>query len=492
MSRVVGVDIRDSHVRVVALNAGIRKLEFLALAEELRAGHPSTSDAVRAALAKLPAGGIDTLAVHIDGTRCFSHQLDLPESARKRLRELLPFELEAQLPVDVDELVFDYSILSAKAGGPKSGFSLLAVASRLEHVQETIDLIKAATGRQPERVGCSAAELGELPFLIPTLKVAPSIALVDFGYQRTDICIVSDGEVRLARSLSLGVDGFPDSSEECLARLRQTFGAYAAATGDEVKRVVVMGEGASMDGFAPFLTDRIGVPTELLPQIPLEGMDALDHERTPFFAKAFSVAMHGVRGKGFDLRQGELAYERGYEHVKAKAPLFGAMIAAVLLSFLFSVWAESRALAAEHDALLVSLGEVTKSTFGTETFEPDEAEMELEKARKNRPEDPMPYTDGFGLAVILSELIPTEIKHDVEEFDFAKQKLKIRGQVDTAEDAQKVAKLLGDHKCVREPKITKITQVVNSSRERYVLEADIECPEDSSASAKPKKSGESE
>ncbi len=422
MSRVVGVDIRDSHVRAVALNAGIRKLEFMALAEELRAGHDSTADAVRACLAKLPAGGIDTLAVHVDGTRCFSHQLNLPESARKRLRELLPFELEAVLPVDVDELVFDYSILNAKAGDPKLGFSVLAVASRLEHVKEMIAVMRTAIDRQPERIGCSATELGELPYLIPALKVPESIALVDFGYQRTDICVVSDGEVRLARSLSLGVDGFPDSSEECLARLRQTFGAYSAATGDDVQRLVVMGEGASMEGFAAFLTDRVGVPTELLPQISLEGMDALDHERTPFFAKAFSVAMHGVRGKGFDLRQGELAYERGYEHVKAKAPLFGAMVAAVLLSFLFSVWAESRALAAEHEALLVSLGEVTKSTFGEQTTEPDEAEMELEKARKNRPEDPMPYTDGFGLAVILSEVIPSDITHDVEEFDFRQAK----------------------------------------------------------------------
>jgi general secretion pathway protein L len=492
MSRVVGVDIRDSHVRAVALNAGIRKLEFLALSEELRGGHATLAEAVKACLDKLPAGGIDTLAVHVDGVRCFSHQLTLPENARKRLGELLPFELEAVLPVDVDELVFDYSILSQKPGTSKTGFSVLAVATRLEHVQETIDLIKAATGRQPERIGCSSTELGELPYLIPSLKVRESIALIDFGYQRTDICIVSDGEVRLARSLSLGVDGFPDSSNDCLARLRQTFGAYTAATGDEVQRLVVMGEGAAMDGFAAFLTDRVGISTELLPQIPIEGLDALDHERAPFFAKAFSVAMHGVRGKGFDLRKGGLAYERGYEHVKAKAPIFGAMVAAVLLSFLFSVWAESRALAAEHEALLVSLGEVTKSTFGVETSEPDEAEMELEKARKNRPEDPMPYTDGFGLAVILSEVIPNDIKHDVEEFDYAKQKLKIRGQVDTAEQAQKVAKLLGEHKCVDEPKITKITQVVNSSRERYVLEADIECPEDSTADEKPKNSGAEE
>lgn len=490
MSRVVGVDLRENHVRAVALNAGLRKVEFVGLAEELRSGHETEADALRACLAKLPPGSIDVLTAHVDGTRCFSHRLRLPESARKRLGELLPFELEAVLPLDIDELVFDYSPVGGTPEG-ESGFSVFSVATRLEHVSAVIDLVRGATERQPERVGCSSAELAQLAYLVPGLKSSDSVALVDFGYRKTDICIVVDGEVRMCRSLSLGVDGFPEAADECLARIRQTLGAYSTSTGSDVSRLVVLGEGAAMNGFETFLTDRIGVPCESLGALELEGMDARDQERASFFAGAFAAAMHGVRGKGFDLRQGELSYERGYEHVKEKAPIFAGLVAAVLLSFLFSVWAESRALSAEYEALLDSLGEVTKSTFGTETTDPDEAEMALQKARKDRPEDPMPYIDGFGLAVVISEVLPKEIVHDIEEFDLAKQKLKIRGQVDSAEDAQKVAKLFGEHKCVKDPKITKITQVVNSDRERYVLETEIECPEDSTEgkSSKKKKSG---
>jgi hypothetical protein len=196
--------------------------------------------------------------------------------------------------------------------------------------------------------------------------------------------------------------------------------------------------------------------------------------------------MHGVRGKGFDLRQGELVYERGYEHVKQRAPLLAGLMAAVMLSFFFSIWAESRALAAENEALLTSLREVTRSTFGVETADPDEAEVELEKARKSKPEDPMPYLDGFGVAVALATTLPTGVVHDVEEFDVAKGKVKMRGLVASASDAQTVAKHFGEHPCIHEPNVTKITQVVNTERERYTMEAEVRCPEDGGAKKKDK------
>jgi len=489
MSKVLGVDIRDNHVRMVLFGAGYRKLELESLAEEPLAAHEDASSAVRACMSKLPAGGVDVLVTSVPGARCFVHRLELPESARKRLSELLPFELEAVLPLDIDELVFDQRILLADENTEKGAFSVLAVASRTEHVQATIDMMRDATGRQPERVGSSAMELAQLVHLVPSLKSPETIVILDLDFEGTDLCFVENGRARSARSLALGVSGFPEQAEQLVARIRQSISSYTAAVGKEVSQVLVVGDGAKMAGLDTFLSDRLGVPTGPLPELVLEGMDTLDQERAPLFSGALAAAMHGVRGKGFDLRQGELEFERGYEHVKQKAPLFGALIGVVILSFLFSVWAESRALAAENEALISSLSEITKSTFGTEASDPDEAEMELEKARKSRPEDPMPYIDGFGLAVALSEVVPEKITHDVEEFDFVKDKLKIRGQVDAADEAQQVAKLLEEHRCLSDVKITKISQVVNSERQRYSLEAVVSCPQDQDGRKKSRKSG---
>lgn len=485
MSRTIGIDFRNNHVRIAALQVGYRKIELEGLYEEHLAGHESPTEALRACLAQLPPGGVDTIVATVDGSRCFTHLVELPESAKKRLGELLPFELEAELPLDIDELSIDYAILaeSAREGAGKV-LSILTAAARIEDVQEAIDVVRRASDKQPERVGVSTLELEQLTHLNPALRGEEPIALVDLGFSRTDVCIVQGGNIRQARALALGVEGFPEAAPACVARLRQTFAAYVTTNDSAVSRVYILGEGAAMQGLPEYLSGQLGLTVEILDRLELEGLGEEARERLPHFGRALAIAMHGVRGKGLDLRQGELVYERGYEHVKERAPLLAGLVAAVMLSFFFSIWAESRALAAENEALVASLQEITRSTFGIETGDPDEAEVELEKARKSKPEDPMPYLDGFGVAVALAETLSTEITHDVEEFDVAKGKVKLRGLVSSASDAQSVAKQFGEHACIHEPNVTKITQVVNADRERYTLEAEVYCPEDEGAAKK--------
>jgi len=46
---------------------------------------------------------------------------------------------------------------------------------------------------------------------------------------------------------------------------------------------------------------------------------------------------------------------------------------------------------------------------------------------------------------------------------------------------------LEDHRCIEGANISKITQVVNSDREKYVLEATVSCPEDAGEKKKAQK-----
>jgi len=489
MSRVFGVDFRDKHVRVAALRSGYRKIDCEAFAEEPIEQHETKADALRACLARLPLGTADTIVAALDGGEGFSHRISLPDSARKRLLDLLPFELESVVPLEINELVMDHVLLMQQPKTAGREISLLVCAAPTARVKAVLNVVQAGSDHQPERVGISSAVLGNLAHVMPSLSGAQPVAVVDFGYLSVDICILWRGEVAMLRTLSGGVETFPDSAELTLSGLRQTTAAFMASSGVEVQSLYVTGDGANMSGLHEYLGGRLGLEVLNLPPAQIGSLTPYDAERLPLFARALGAALQGVTGKGIDLRKGPLAFERGYQHLKARAPLSGALLGVVLVSFLFSVWAESSALDAEHEAILKSLELVTQSTFGQATTDPDEAEVELEKARKIRPEDPMPYMDGLGAAVALAEVLPTELVHDAEEFDFdqgrdkAKGKLKIRGQVGSADDAQKVAQLLSDHACLEEAKITKITQVVNSEKERYALEALVSCPEDKSSTS---------
>lgn len=488
MSRVAGIDVRDSHVRIAVLKAAYRKLEIEELLEEPMGEHVSVTEAVAAAFSRIKAGPPDSVVTTLPGQKTFVHKMMLPPAAEKRLSELLPFELESELPIEIDEVVYDHQTLSRRKGSADP-VGVVTLAARREHVEQRIAFIKEALHREPERIGGSALELGQLTRFHQAQLGEHPVALVDLGFSTTDVCVVAGGEVQMGRTLSLGIGRFPDGAAACVAQLRQTLSAFDAATDQTVGRVIVVGDGALLSGIGPYLADRLNLEVEMLGPPSLEIMPAEMRSAYAAYGRAVATATHGVRGSGFDLRQGELAFERGYDTLKERAPLLAGLLGAVLISFFFATWAEARALEREHEALSASLEAITKATFEEATADPDEAEALLVKARKAKREDPMGYLDGFGVAVALSEKIPSDITHDIEQLDYGKGELKLRGLVSSTDEAQRVTKSINEHRCFQDAKISKITQVVNSDRERYILEARVACPEEGEQSKKSAEAG---
>lgn len=522
MSRIVGIDVTPRFVRAVLLRVAYRKTvledvrevertEFASEVEAVRAcleglgqsagapssaaassasrlGAPSSatpSDAAPSSAASAAALRVDGASIVLDGRRVFVHHLPIPVAGMKQIDELLPFEIEAQVPVDVEELVFDYEVAPTKPGD--ENLDVLTVAARTEHVRERIALATEALGREPNCVGCGPIELAQLTTLFPGLAGPGPLAIVDLGEDITDVCVIESGRVVATRSLSLGTSGFPNSAQSLVAQLRQTFGSYALASGRDVTQVCLVGSGAGLDGVLEFFSDRLSIPFVPLPESNLEAAAPAQLVLLPRFARALGTAQHAARERGINLRKGELAFQRGFGFLKEKAPLFMGLGAAVLISFVFATWAESRALARDRETLTARLEAETQALFGEATSDPDEVEVLLQQALQQRAEDPMPHFGGLAAAVAISEAISPDIVHDVEELDLQKGKLTLRGIVSSTEEAQRISKALEEHRCLEGANISKITQVVNSDREKYVLEANVRCPEDEGEKKKAQK-----
>jgi general secretion pathway protein L len=489
MTRALGVDLEAERVRVAVLRAAYRKVALEHLVEEVVSEHAGPEEALKACLDRV--GPVDVICTTLRGGETFVQLLNVPASAAKRLADVLPFELEAALPLEIGEVVFDYETLGAPVSGQ---LPILAVAARKASVSREIARVLRATGQEPERVGAAQLELAQLIRLTPTLSaLSEPICIVRLAPESTDICLAVAGEARAGRTLSIGVAEFPEAAERLAAQLRQTLASFEAHVGPSTERLVLVGEGAVVEGMCEFLSARLPVSVEVLPALGLEGLDALDVTKVPSFALALATAAHGLRRSGFDLRQGELSFERGYGFVKDKLPLLSVLGVLLVLSFLFATWAQGRALEAEKASLEASLELLTLDTFGKKIADPEEAEAELDRLRKAKPEDPMPYLDGFGVTVAIAETLPTEIVHDIEQFEYSKGKLNMRGIVSTTDEAQRVAKALDEHRCIEGSNVSKISQVVNSDRARYVMEAKVACPEDQvEGDKKPKKAGAGE
>src|SRR6186713_2834684 len=133
MGRFLGIDVGSKVVSTVALEVGYRKLAVVGMREVPVDSAPSVEEAVRACAAPL-LEHVDGIATAIDGDLTFIHRLTLPATAMKQIDEVLVYELEAAVPVELAELVWGYRLLPRT--GPKAPVNVLVGAARMEHVRQ--------------------------------------------------------------------------------------------------------------------------------------------------------------------------------------------------------------------------------------------------------------------------------------------------------------------------------------------------------------------
>jgi general secretion pathway protein L len=480
----LGLDIGRSKVKAALVRSAYRKITLEALSsvdiDEGSDPHAAIRTAVTAVLGRMAAA--DGLAAGLDGSRAVVRTVKLPAGAQKQLADVLPFELEAQVPIEISESVFDYRVLASKAAeGEGSEVSVLVAVARTLDVQARIELVKTSSSMEPERI-----EVGGLPIanLLPYVSAFGEdgpVVVVDLGAHSSEVLVLVQGEAVFARTLSCGTSGLPASAPLLGREIRVSIGAFRAAGGAQPTHVFLCGGGALESGAASFLSGELGLACEPLPAPSLEmgAIDPLQLLHIGVFAKSIGLALGlGGKGGGLDLRRGPLAYERGFAWVREKVPVLAGLGCTILVSFFFSAWAQLHATSSDREVLETALAAVSKEVLGEETTSAARANELLGQLTTVTDEDPLPHSDAFDVMVKLSEDIPQSMVHDVEELDVQKGHVVLHGIVGTIPDAESIKTSLHAERCLSDVKITRTTQVVGGDRQKYVLEFDEKCPED--------------
>ncbi|NRA33131.1 MAG: general secretion pathway protein GspL [Polyangiaceae bacterium] len=472
MAKLLGIDIQQHYVRAVVLRTSFRGLAVEAMAEVDRATVDGLDAAIAACAGPL-APQMDASAIAVDGVSAFIHRLELPPGAAKQISDVLHFELEARIPLDIDELVFDHRTLPAARG---EAIPILAAAARESDVRAEVAATAAAIGHQPNRVGIGGLPLANLVAVCSELNAAGPVLLLDLTGDSTDLVVMAAGHAVMARTLSIGVLGLPESAPQLCGEVRQSLAAWANLGGERVTAVYLSGSGASAVGAADYLSDELRIPVSVLPALRVDDLSPTHAEMIPRFAKAFGLALSlRTDPRDLNLRQGSMEYQHGFVFLKKKAPVLGSLMAAIVLSFVFSVWAEGQALAQQNEALEEILGDVSKQAFGEESFDPDYVLALVDRGEGKKTADPQPKIDAFDVMNVLSKCVPEDVIHDVESLEFQRQHVKVRGIVNTTEEAERISQAIAEEECFGAAKISKITQVVNSERQKYVLDFDVKC-----------------
>jgi general secretion pathway protein L len=477
MARILGIEVGSGSVRGTVVRTTLKKVEverYLEVPFEVSTDEDMNTMAlgnaihtVLVALGRTP----DRVVVALDGREASLRVVELPAGAAKRVAEVLPFELESILPIDMDEAVIDHQPVERDA----TTLKVLAAAAPKERVADALERW-AALGLEPRELAVGAAALDGLAVIDPELSTGTTTMILDMSLNHTDVCVLRNGQCRLARTLSSGVQ---DSQSGRLEReLLRTLTALRATGEPEVDRVVLCGEVTADERAGAWLEQKLDKPVSLLTLPPAPGTEGAGSAR---FGRATALACRpSIRTKHLDLRKGEFASKQTSGIIQEHARLIAICAGVVFLSFTFSILARWAVLDGEKESLEEQLAHVTKDTFGEEYRTASSARTALERGPRNR--DPMPRFDAYDALDVISASIPAEITHTTRRLhidlddDGHGGEFEIQGGLASVAERDQIAEHLEANECVQEIQKGRTTPGAGNVGLNYKLNVTFRCP----------------
>lgn len=474
MPQVIGLDVGSRSVKAAVFERGFRGLELSNFSKtEFDPGDPQGLSRALETLAEQIGAPGATVVARLPGDRVLLRFLDFPISDARKLDQVVPFEVESQVPFELDDLVVDHAMVRKVDAGSK----ILVGAARRDDVRGFLPLL-SSKGLEPRYLGAGPCTLGSLVAAVPGLAQG-TVALVDAGFTRTDVCVIDDGRVVYARTISGGWADLSDAhvssggslddvasfdvggseqttaagraAAEFVAReVKRTLFAAELEAKVEPARIVLFGGLSRQRGFAALLERQTQVAVEPL---ALSGADwaagklhdASEAEAGAAVALAFRVLAEGSQA-GVNFRRDEFAFRRdaiAFSGVLSRVIV--AVLALVVLGCVNYVVKE-RLLASERAYLDGQiLGEVM-STFpdiSRATLTSTDKAISIMRGEINDAQsrlDQLGAGNSSALEVLreVSTAVPEGLYIDVRRFELEDGKLKMTVLVESYEAGDKL------------------------------------------------------
>ena len=169
------------------------------------------------------------------GNNVSVHYLNIPFSDEAKISRVVPNEVENLIPFPIEDMIIDQVILSKGNGAKPNGGSTVCVALiKKNTLQNHINTLKGAS------VDTKVIELESLALyhaFMQWYKIEDTVALLDIGAARTNLCIVSKGKPALVRTFNRGGNNVTSSIKEFLGI------SLEEAEGRKLSSEIILSEG---------------------------------------------------------------------------------------------------------------------------------------------------------------------------------------------------------------------------------------------------------
>lgn len=342
---VFGLDLSDLSVKVVKIgNSGAN--EFIESFACVSIPNGCISDgqikqkdqvslAIKKAIAIAGPKKIRTRKVicSLPETKAFLRIIAIPQMNDDEIGEAVKWEMEANIPLPLDQVYYDWQIITDALPLEKDKINLLVVAIAKDAVDQTIAILEES-GLDP--VGLEIESIAQARSLLESKNEKETVLVVDIGDRRTSFSITKSGVPCFTSSIplcgqsitdviskSLGVqfdeaekmkisygigNDFKNDAlfkatqpvlENFLQEIERSIDFYLTGLkySDNIDKVILCGGGANTKGLLPYFSKKLGREIELgNPWVNMtlgNNLPSIDKSQSLQYSTAVGLALKG-------------------------------------------------------------------------------------------------------------------------------------------------------------------------------------------------------
>lgn len=337
MSRkILGLDISDNAVSAVLVRGGIKgnRIEdhrHIPLSTER--GNESLSLALETVAAEMDLEGATCIASLPAGHASYRN-MEAPFKELKKLRQILPYELESILPYPPENVIIDLNVLDNL--GNTERHHIFTAAVQKEKVAFYLDLLKTH-GIEPDVLTIGGYALAQALSTYSDDK--NNRLLVSIEPQQATLFLLLDGNTSLVRSSRVQLNSNAGIHHLC-SSIQQTLAGFQKHTGldIEIQEVLLTGSALEDSGVEKSIEEELGFPVRTIDLIALSGQVSIETEGIMWNITTMdaSLALALSEIAGFDLlnfRRGGFTVQRGW--VQYQKNIIKTSLVALLMILLF-------------------------------------------------------------------------------------------------------------------------------------------------------------
>lgn len=381
MQRVIGLDIGSYSIKAVEIVNTFKSYEIANFYENV-IPHVDELDPdiiIPACMEQLFHENnlkADRIITAMPGQYISSRIMSFSFSDPRKIEAAILSELEDAVPFNMDDMIIDHQIL-----GQMNGETItLAVLTRKNFLRSFLEHLQRIS-IDPKLVDVDSLAFYNLASYMD-MPAGQCVGLVDVGHEKTSVCIVQDGVLRMFRSINLGgrylteflardletdfaeaqrvkhrvsrvlceedpaddlagddkliAERMTLAANAIVKELGRTFYAFKTWEKAPLSKLFISGGTSRIKNFSRYLQDQLEIPVEV------NRIDQTDLKINPQLAdhmaimpQSVAIGMRAVgsmkRHSQINLRQGEFAYVQNYESILKSATIAFKVVAVALV-----------------------------------------------------------------------------------------------------------------------------------------------------------------